>query len=48
MENKVIIKNLNKYFGKLHILHDINLKVKSGEVVCLICLLYTSPSPRDA
>lgn len=36
MENKVIIKNLNKYFGKLHILHDINLKVKSGEVVCLI------------
>lgn len=36
MENKVIIKNLNKYFGKLQILHDINLKVKSGEVVCLI------------
>lgn len=36
MENKVIIKDLNKYFGKLHILHDINLKVKSGEVVCLI------------
>ena len=36
MENKVIIKNLNKYFGKLHILHAINLKVKSGEVVCLI------------
>lgn len=36
MENKVEIRNLNKHFGKLHILHDINLKVKGGEVVCLI------------
>lgn len=36
MENKVEIRGLNKYFGKLHILHNINLKVKAGEVVCLI------------
>lgn len=36
MENKVIIRDLNKYFGKTHILYDINLEIKSGEVVCLI------------
>lgn len=30
------IKNLNKYFGKLHILKDINLTINDGEIVSLI------------
>lgn len=30
------ISNLNKYFGRLHVLRDINLEVKRSEVVCII------------
>lgn len=30
------VKNLNKYFGDLHALKDINLKVNDGEIVSLI------------
>lgn len=30
------LQNLNKYFGKLHILKDINLNVKSGEKLVVI------------
>ncbi len=32
----VIIKNVNKWFGKNHVLKDINLEVKKGEVVVII------------
>ena len=52
MENLLEIKSLNTYYGESHILRDVDLNVKSGEMVCLIgrngCLLYTSPSPRDS
>ena len=41
------IRGLNTYYGESHILRDVDLSVKAGEMVCLICLLYTSPSPRD-
>ncbi len=30
------VRNLNKYFGDLHVLKDVHLKVKQSEVVCLI------------
>lgn len=30
------IENLNKYFGKLHVLKEINLEIESNEVVCII------------
>lgn len=36
MENKIFVKNLQKSFGKLKVLKDINLQIKNGEVVCLI------------
>ena len=37
MENNIIeLKNVNKYFGSLHVLKDINLSVKKGEVVVII------------
>ena len=37
MENSIIeLKNVNKYFGDLHVLKDINLSVKKGEVVVII------------
>ena len=47
----ISIKNINKTYidqdgNEVQALHDINLDVAEGEFVC-ICLLYTSPSPRD-
>ncbi len=32
----VSLKNVNKHFGELHVLRDINLEVARGEVVCVI------------
>ena len=37
MENELIrIENLQKSFGSLHVLRDVSLSVKKGEVVCII------------
>ena len=36
MENLHEIKSLNTYYGESHILRDVDLNVKSGEMVCLI------------
>jgi len=36
MENLLEIKSLNTYYGESHILRDVDLTVKSGEMVCLI------------
>ncbi len=36
MENIIEFKNVNKWFGKLHVLNDINLEVPEGEVL-VIC-----------
>ena len=33
---KIIVKNLQKKFGDLEVLKDINLEVEEGEVVCVI------------
>jgi len=36
MENIIEIKNLNKWYGDFHVLKDINLKVKKGEII-VVC-----------
>lgn len=36
MANMIEIRNLNKYFGDLHVLKDVNLSVKEGEKLVLI------------
>ena len=36
MAEMIEIKGLNKYFGDLHVLKDINLTVKAGEKVVVI------------
>ncbi|WP_303942244.1 amino acid ABC transporter ATP-binding protein [Enorma burkinafasonensis] len=36
MANMIEIRNLNKYFGDLHVLKDINLTVAAGEKVVII------------
>ena len=36
MKNLLEIKSLNTYYGESHILRDVDLNVKSGEMVCLI------------
>ena len=35
-ENIIEIKNLNKWYGDFHVLNDINLNVKKGEII-VIC-----------
>lgn len=35
-ENLVVLTNVNKYFGENHVLKDINLGVKKGEVVVVL------------
>ena len=42
------MNHVKKSFDGNGVLKDISLKVNEGEVVSIICLLYTSPSPRDA
>ena len=52
------IRNMSKSFGRNRVLDHINLDLKRGTVMGLmgengagkstICLLYTSPSPRDS
>ena len=42
------LRGITKVFGSLVANNDISLELKSGEVLALLCLLYTSPSPRDA
>ena len=36
MSTIVKISNLDKYFGRLHVLRDISLEVKRSEVICII------------
>ena len=36
MADKIQIKGLNKYFGDLHVLKDVNLNVKEGEKLVII------------
>lgn len=36
MADMIEIKGLNKYFGDLHVLKDVNLTVKKGEKVVVI------------
>ena len=51
-EYLVQFNNISKFFGKVIALKDVTMKLKKGEIMCLLgdngaCLLYTSPSPRD-
>lgn len=36
MSDMIQIKGLNKYFGDLHVLKDVNLNVKAGEKLVVI------------
>ena len=36
MTNLLEIQGLNTFYGESHILRDVDLSVKSGEMVCLI------------
>ena len=36
MEDIIQIKNLNKWYGDFHVLKDINLNVKKGEIL-VVC-----------
>ena len=52
MKNLLEVKSLNTYYGESHILRDVDLNLKSGEMICLIgrngvCLLYTSDAADE-
>ena len=36
MKNILEVKSLNTYYGESHILRDVDLNLKSGEMICLI------------
>ena len=36
MQGEIVIKNLNKSFGELEVLKDINLSIKEGEFLCIL------------
>ncbi|RSK26795.1 amino acid ABC transporter ATP-binding protein [Bacillus sp. HMF5848] len=35
-EDIITVKSLNKWFGSLHVLKDVNISIKQGEVVCIL------------
>jgi len=35
-EDIVVCNNINKWFGKLHVLNNVSLNVKQGEVVVIL------------
>ena len=41
MKNLLEVKSLNTYYGESHILRDVDLNLKSGEMICLIAVSYT-------
>ena len=49
MSSNTVLKatDLNKSFSGIVAAKDINVTISQGEIVGIICLLYTSPSPRD-
>ena len=42
------VSGIGKNFGETKVLKDISLTLEQGEALAIICLLYTSPSPRDS
>ena len=41
------LQGLRKNFGASEIIRGVDLDIHRGERHAIICLLYTSPSPRD-
>ena len=44
---EIILKDIFKSYDQTEVIHGVDLKVESGKFLVLVCLLYTSPSPRD-
>ena len=41
------VDDIHTYYGESLALQGLSFGIRQGETVCLLCLLYTSPSPRD-
>lgn len=35
-EHKVVVKNLTKYFGDLHVINDVSFNIRKGEFLCVV------------
>ena len=44
----ISMRGIDKFFGGVTALEDVDLDAYAGEVLAIVCLLYTSPSPRDS
>ena len=44
---KISAKDVDVFYSEKQALNKISMDIKEKEVTALICLLYTSPSPRD-
>ena len=52
MASLLTLENIHKTFeagtvNENHVLKGLDLEVEEGDFISVICLLYTSPSPRD-
>ena len=50
MENKqsmVKVENLEVFYGGIQAIHGISLEIFQGEMVAIICLLYTSDAADE-
>ena len=45
--HRLEVDSLSVYYGSLLALNGISFSITCGHTLALICLLYTSPSPRD-
>ena len=46
-ENKISYEELFTHVNKIAGFLNVKLKISRGDRIAIICLLYTSPSPRD-
>ena len=47
MGQRIDVNHENIYYGDFLAVEDVNINIEPNKVTSFICLLYTSPSPRD-
>ena len=45
---RIAIEGVSRIYGAQRALDKLDLTITPGEWLAVICLLYTSPSPRDS
>ena len=45
--SQISLQNLKKSFGETQVIHDLSIDVKDGELIVIVCLLYTSDAADE-